>query len=383
MNIAMRLSDVTDVVEPSAPDPGSLEFLYIDLGSVDAVSKVVAFPNRILVSAAPARARQRLRRGDVLVSTVRPGLNCVASVSPPLEGATASSAFSVLRPRPELIDDRYLFHWVQTPSFVAEMTRLATGGATPVVSDLQVRESSIPVPSLPDQRRMADILDQSDQLRHERRSAIALLDELVDATLLDLLESAERVGRLQNLIESATPGSPVKQGGEVALPFIRGSNIVDGEIDLADLSEASPDARGVDSRGPDSPDESRLVRNGDVLFCRTGNSATIAKAAVFRGEMASYGVPLLRIRPAVAHAGDFLAAYLNSVPGRAALRSLASITAKSLASMPVPLPTSSALSQFSGRLHDIRQARAIERLQSARLDELQASLQFRAFTGRL
>ncbi len=379
----MRISDVTDIVEPSVPDPGSPEFLYVDLGSVDAVSKLVSSPKPTLVSAASSRARQRLRRGDVLVSTVRPALNCVASVSPPLEGATASTAFSVLRPRPELIDDRYLFHWVQAPSFVAEMTRLATGGATPVVSDLQVRESSIPVPSLPDQRRAADVLDQSDQLRHQRRRAIALLDELVDATLLDLLESAERVGRLRDLIESATPGFLGKPGGGAALPFIRASNILDGEIDPAGLTETGTDARGLDSRGLESADQNRLVRSGDVLFCRTGNSATIAKAAVFRGDGASYGAPLLRIRPALADAGDFLAAYLNSVPGRAALRSLASITAKSLISMPIPLPAPAALTEFSGRLRDIRQAWAIERLQSVRLDELQASLQFRAFTGRL
>ncbi|HEY8912933.1 restriction endonuclease subunit S [Lacisediminihabitans sp.] len=384
MSTALRLVDVTDVVEPSVPDPGSLEFVFIDLGSVDAVTKLVAFPKRILVSAAPARARQRLRSGDVLVSTVRPGLNGVASVSPPLEGAMASTAFSVLRPRPELVDDRYLFHWVQAPSFVAEMTRLATGGGTPVVSDLQVRASSIPVPPLPDQRRMAAVLDQSDQLRHERRSAIALLDELVDALLLDLLESTERVGRLGDLIESATPGSPVKSGAEVAVPLIRGSNILEGELDLPGLGVPDRDVHGLDPADPDSAELNRfLVRNGDVLFCRTGSATTLAKAAVFRGDAAAYGAPLLRLRPLVADAGDFLAAYLNGAQGKTSLRSLGSITAKSLVSMPTPIPTASALTEFSGRLHDIRLARASERLQSARLDELQTSLQFRAFNGRL
>lgn len=384
MSTVLRLSDVTEVVEPSAPDPGSLEFVFIDVGSVDAVTKLVAFPKRILVSAAPTHARQRLRSGDVLVSTVRPGLNGVASVSPPLEGAMASTAFSVLRPRPQLLDDRYLFHWVQAPSFVAAITRLAAGGGTPVVSDRQVRASSIPVPPLADQRRVAAILDQSDQLRHERRRAIALLDELADALLLDLLESAGQVGRLEHLIESATPGSPVKPGAGLALPLIRASNILDGQLDVSDRHAPGPDEPGIDPVWHDSPEQNRhLVRNGDVLFCRTGSTTTIAKAAVFRGEAASYGAPMLRLRPASADAGELLAAYLNGGQGIARLRTLGSITTKRLLSMPIPLPSATSLTAFSNRLRDVRLAMAGERLQSARLDELQASLRSRAFSGRL
>jgi type I restriction enzyme S subunit len=373
VNTTVRLSDVTDVVEPSPPDPALLEFVFVD--SVDAVTKLVTEPKRMLVSAAPARARQRLRRGDVLVSTVRPALNGVAAVPPPLDGATASTVFSVLRPRPELVDERYLFHWVQTTSFIAEMGRLATGGATPTVSDLQVRATEIPAAALPDQRRLAGILDQADQLRHQRRSAISLLDELADSLLLDLLESAAPLGRLDDLVESATPGSAVKQGAGHG-PLIRASDIVEGELNRATVA--------LEPWDPASAEPDRfLVRNGDVVFCRTGSVATIAKAAVFRGEKSSYGAPLLRLRPVVANAGDFLASYLNGSPGRAALRTLGSITAKSLLSLPIPLPTPAALTEFSSRLHDIRLTKANEFLQLARLDELQSSLQFRAFNGRL
>jgi hypothetical protein len=187
-SVEHRLSDVTEVVEPSGPDRECEEFVFIDLASVDPVSKRVVSPKRMLVSEAPARARQRVRSGDVLVSTVRPNLNGVASVSPLLAGAVASTGFVVLRARPELVDERYLFNWLCGPAFVAEMTRRATGDIVPAVSDAVVRSTSIPIPPLVEQRRIASVLDQADQLRHDRRDGIALLDEFAESLLLSMIE---------------------------------------------------------------------------------------------------------------------------------------------------------------------------------------------------
>jgi type I restriction enzyme S subunit len=62
---------------------------------------------------------------------------------------------------------------------------------------------------------------------------------------------------------------------------------------------------------------------------------------------------------------------------------MGSINPKSLLSMPLPLPPIAEQTDFEGRLQDLRLARTNERLQLAKLDELYASLQFRAFNGRL
>ncbi|HAM25529.1 MAG TPA: hypothetical protein DCP11_02190 [Microbacteriaceae bacterium] len=374
------LSDVTDAVESSGPDPDAHEFVFIDLASVDPSSKRVAAPKRMLVAGAPARARQRVRSGDVLVSTIRPHLNGVAFVPLPLEGAFASTGFSVLRPRPELVDDRYLFSWVQGPSFVAEMARLATGGSVPAVSDTLVRSMAIPLPPLEEQRRIASILDQADQLRHDRRDAIALLDELATAFLLDMVESAVEFGTVADLVESATYGTSAKAGHGGArggrLPVIRGGNITrEGGLDLDDLV-------AVDLE--DAEADRFSVRDGDVLFFRTGNAESVARSAVLRGDLpVVFAAAVIRLRPLQSSSADFLAAFLDSAYGKSSLRGMGSINPKSLLSMPLPLPPIAEQTDFEGRLQDLRLARTNERLQLAKLDELYASLQFRAFNGRL
>ena len=74
-------------------------FNYIDLSSIDQIEKQIVSVTRIFPNKAPSRARQIIREGDILVSTVRPNLNGVAYVPRKYNGATASTGFCVLRPK--------------------------------------------------------------------------------------------------------------------------------------------------------------------------------------------------------------------------------------------------------------------------------------------
>ena len=185
---SLAIGDVVDKVSswtPGRDDPDG-EFIYVDLSAVDQDSKTIARPRPLACTAAPSRARQIIWSGDVLVSTVRPNLNAVARVPVELDGATASTGFCVLRPRSEVSDGAYLFHWVRSPRFVGEMVRRATGASYPAVSDRIVCESKIPVPSLPEQQRIAEILEKADALRAKRCAALAQLDTLTQAIFLDM-----------------------------------------------------------------------------------------------------------------------------------------------------------------------------------------------------
>jgi type I restriction enzyme S subunit len=64
--------------------------VYIDLSSVDNDKKVVTSSQHIAADQAPSRARQLVRAGDVLVSTVRPNLNGVARVPRELDALRAN-----------------------------------------------------------------------------------------------------------------------------------------------------------------------------------------------------------------------------------------------------------------------------------------------------
>jgi type I restriction enzyme S subunit len=159
---------------------------YIDLSSIDNAEKSVIGYQSIPRPDAPSRARQLVRAGDILVSTVRPNLNGVARVPDKLDGATASTGFCVLRPANGAIASEYLFHWVRSPLFITDMMRKATGASYPAVSDRIVLDSEIPLPPLDEQRRIAAILDQADALRRKRREAIEQLALMKEAIFVEM-----------------------------------------------------------------------------------------------------------------------------------------------------------------------------------------------------
>jgi type I restriction enzyme S subunit len=165
---------------------------YIDISSINRETKQIDSITKLLTNEAPSRARQIAEYGDVLVSTVRPNLNAVAQVPNYLNGATASTGFTILRAKRGKLDARYLFHWVRTTKFVDQMFRSATGANYPAVSDRIIKESLIPLPpfegqeSIDEQKRIAAILDKADGLREKRRQAIAKLDTLLQSVFLDM-----------------------------------------------------------------------------------------------------------------------------------------------------------------------------------------------------
>ena len=380
IEVRHRLADVTEPIDSSGPDTTGQDFVFIDLSAVDLSSKRIVAPRQLGLDSAPMRARQRLRRGDVLVSTVRPHLNCVASVPFDLDGAIATTGFSVLRPRPEILDERYLFRWVQGPEFIADMTRLASGASVPAISDALVRASEIPLPPLEEQRRIASVLDEADQIRLDRREAIALLDELARSFYLSVVEGASVFGVVRDLVESAAYGTSAKTSaspkGMNALPIIRVSDITsDGALNLTHLNVAEVDA---------AERERYSVKNGDVLFSRTGSTESVSKAAIFWGDQAStHAVNVIRLRPRHTASAEYLAYFLNSAHTKDTLRAMTTINPINLLLASVPIPSFAAQSLLTQELRDMHALKANEVAQLALLDELYVTLENRAFTQRL
>ena len=141
---SVRIGDLVEAVESLSPEGTGIghndRFVYVDLSAVDNEKKEITGARRVLRADAPSRARQLIQAGDLLMSTVRPNLNAVATVPVQLDGAIASTGFCVLRPRHNVVCGRYLFHWLTTPQFVAEMVQRATGQSYPAVSDAIIKD---------------------------------------------------------------------------------------------------------------------------------------------------------------------------------------------------------------------------------------------------
>lgn len=352
----VRIGDVTAPVEAWNPQASESDatITYVDISSVDASSKTIVKPSTIAASDAPSRARQLLKEGDVLISTVRPGLNAVALVTAELDGATASTGFCVLRPLDGRIDGRYLFHWVRTKQFVRHLEALATGASYPAVSERIVREAKLPLPDFAEQRRIADLLDRADTVRRKREDSRRLADELLRSVFLEMFgdpvrnEKGWEVVLVSDVVVDTQYGTATKANASGrGVKVLRMNNVTySGRIDLSELKSVEL---------PRHSAAKFTVQRGDLLFNRTNSPELVGKTAVWNSdEEYAFAGYLVRVRLNDELAlPEYVNSVLNSDSGKGMLRAVAkpsnnmsNISASVLRSLRIPLPPLALQEQF-------------------------------------
>ena len=159
---------------------------YIDISSIDNNCKTVSGYQTMTFAEAPSRARKAVKKGNILVSTVRPNLNAVAIVEDATPNTTvASTGFCVLDCK-ENVDKRFVFNFCKSKAFIDEMVAQATGASYPAVSDKIVRTALIPSYSFHDQIKIGEILDKVSLIIAKRKSELTYLDNLVKARFVEM-----------------------------------------------------------------------------------------------------------------------------------------------------------------------------------------------------
>lgn len=83
-------------------------------------------------------------------------------------------------------DLRFLKHWLNSLEFRQQITKEVTGIAQKNFGPSHLKKIKISLPPLAEQRRIASILDQADELRQKRQQAIEKLDQLLQATFIGM-----------------------------------------------------------------------------------------------------------------------------------------------------------------------------------------------------
>ncbi|PZL95068.1 restriction endonuclease subunit S [Acinetobacter nosocomialis] len=117
---------------------------------------------------------------DVLLCVV--GATC-GKINKGFDGAIGRSVAAV-RAKPEFIDKDYLYYFLQTWSL--RLRAISQGAAQTVITRDMIGNLEIYLPPLAEQRRIASILDQADELRQKRQQAIEKLDQLLQAAFIDI-----------------------------------------------------------------------------------------------------------------------------------------------------------------------------------------------------
>lgn len=132
-------------------------------------------------------SKQVVQPNDVMISKIIPHIRR-ASVVGASSGRRQIASGEWIVFRSERVFPNYLRQVLVSDDFNAKFmnTVAGVGGSLLRARPAEVAKIKIPLPPLPEQRRIAAILDKADALRAKRREAIAKLDQLLQSVFLEM-----------------------------------------------------------------------------------------------------------------------------------------------------------------------------------------------------
>jgi len=132
-------------------------------------------------------SRSQLRPGDVLINLVGASIGRACAVPSRLGAANVNQAVCVVSPDSSKLLSEYLVHFLLSPVAQDVIHGVKVETARPNISLVDVRDLEVPVPPLPEQRRIVAYLDglqaQVEALKRLQAETAAKLDALLPSVL--------------------------------------------------------------------------------------------------------------------------------------------------------------------------------------------------------
>lgn len=386
----VKLSDVTESIDygvtaSSAENPIGPKFLRITDIQDDTVDWG-AVP--YCAETSKGVEQSVLRSGDIVFARTGATTGKSYLIDQCPDRAVFASYLIRVRPSPKVMPS-YLAHFFRTPDYWQQITLQAAGVAQPGVNATKLGGLNVPLLPLDEQRRIAAILDQADELRRKRQRALDRLGQFGQAIFREMFGNVATnsknwpIGTIGELTESTQYGTSSKAGSEGAFPILRMGNITaDGSLDLSDLKRIDLPAKDV---------AKYTVKRGDLLFNRTNSPDLVGKTCVFDSdESFAFAGYLVRLRANKSADTAFISAFLNSPYGKKTLRGMckaiigmANINANELKKIAIPKPPVDLQLEYRRRVAALSIERSKGMKHRVVADSLFASLQHRAFRGEL
>jgi len=177
------------------------------------------------------------------------------------------------------LDNHFLYYWLQSEK--SEFERIAIGNTIKTIGLSYFRALNIPLPPLPEQRAIAGVLSDVDELIGALDQLIGKKRDLKQATMQQLLTGQKRLPGFHGEWEPRTLRSivqtPITDGPHMTpkflddgIPFLSVNNLVDNRIDLSEL-------RFISREDDREFSKKCKPRRGDVLL---GKAASVGKVAI-------------------------------------------------------------------------------------------------------
>jgi type I restriction enzyme S subunit len=296
-----------------------------------------------------------------------------------------SSAMKILKPVKEKADLKYLFYKMQTISMDTNLHKRYW-----ISKYSQVK---IPLPPLPQQQKIANILDAADALRQKDKALLAKYDELTQALFLDMFGDPVSNPK-KYLLHLLGDHCAVKGGKRVpkdeklvsqntGFPYIKAGNIKSGKVTSKNLEYLLPITREKLKR--------YTVEKGDV--CITVVGANIGDIGVVPDELhlanLTENANKILINDKSILNNAYLAKYLQmdfvqkNIGAKTMAVGVPKLALFRIEQIELLIPPLTLQNQFADRMQVIEQQKAISKKSLEKSEQLFNSLLQKAFKGEL
>lgn len=312
----------------------------------------------------------------------------VGQVSRLTISAATNQAICHIYPDTKVCDQHYLYRVLKGAR--DELLQKRVGGGQPNISQGILREFKVPLPPLPKQKRISQILDAADALRAKRHESIAQLDALVKSTFLEMFGDpvTNPIGWPQvSLATLVRDGDKINYGvvqpGEHVIdgkPLVRVGDFTNGQLSTKNMKFIDPSIEKQYKRSRLTGDELLISCVGSIgNICAVNESAkgyniarAVARVPLGKSVDRTFMLFCLRSTAVQQHFGKETRTVSQPTLNIALIKTA-----------PVICPPISLQQKFATIVKSIQSQKFLLQTHLTELNTLFASLQSRAFNGEL
>ena len=188
-----RLGEICDIDKESLSsktDP-EYKFDYISLSDVDSDNFEISTSKQIFKTA-PSRARRIVKKGDVIISTVRLNLQAFFLIKNNVENLIVSTGFAVLTPQKNVLGE-YLIQYVFSDKVSRQFFQLVVGSNYPAVNSSDIAHLKLAIPPIKEQEKICNVLQLWDTAIAKQTALIEKLTLRKRGLMKQLLTGKKRL----------------------------------------------------------------------------------------------------------------------------------------------------------------------------------------------
>ena len=371
-----------DWVESKDQDPQG-EVRLIQLADIG-INKFINKSSRFLNLPTANRLRCTFLQADDILLARMPDPIGRACLFPQIEQRCVTVVdVCIIRPDRNLMWPKWLMYKLNTASFSQKINKFITGTTRQRISRGNLANISFTIPPLREQKRIAAILDQAEELKQKRQRSLDLLAELKQSIFQEVFfnskqRTTQRV-KLGDVISLRSSQVDPKVEPYASMPHVGPAHIKAGlgKISWHIVNSARED--GVTSGKYN-------FKSGDLIYSKIRPNLNKVGVADREGVCSADTYAIYnfhKVTLSFIHflimSEDFLN-YADSLSNRA---NIPKLNQKQLLGYEFELPNSSQLKEFESRLQDINHFGMHATASRGLLKELFTSIQHKAFSGEL